>query len=118
MSPGCSSGARNCSTHAIDEKPLMGPSSTSGASRPWLLSAQTNIVVCQWPQGAYSRQRAPGRVASLLFAGTPSLFSRQPQPGQRLAHSRGPDLHAMLGLGSLAQLRQRRLGGQGDSRQQ
>ncbi len=59
MSPGRSSGMRTWSTQAWKATPLIGPSSTMGATMPELRRAATKIVVFQWPCGMAARSRSP-----------------------------------------------------------
>ena len=66
-----------------------------------------------------TRPCAPGRRRfAFVRWHAPSFFSRQPQPGQCLAHGRDSDLHAVLGPHPLAQLRQRLLRRRGHLPQQ
>ena len=59
MSPGLSSGARNCSTQARNFSPLIGPSNAQGATRPSCRSAPMKVVVFQWPHGTGATRRSP-----------------------------------------------------------
>ncbi len=59
MSPGCSVGTRNCSTHARKRWPLIGPLKRQGASRRSGRSAARKVRVRQRPWGAVPIRRWP-----------------------------------------------------------
>ena len=59
MSPGLSVGTRNCSTQAVKLRPLIGPSSTYGASiRSWRRAAR-KVSVRHLPKGARATSFVP-----------------------------------------------------------
>ena len=80
----------------------MGASSTKGARSPRVLSAQTKVVVRQWPAGAKPRQRWPRgerpRAGAMLVVAHASIKEDQP-PGGQARLSGGPVLTGLRDVG-------------------
>src|SRR3712207_1712701 len=93
MSPGRSSGARNCSVQARNASPLIGPSSMSGATIPSWRNPARNVVVFQCPCGAEPTRRVPRRLRPQAAAIEP----RHVRLGPGLIEEEQPP-HIQLGL--------------------
>jgi len=82
ISPGASVGTRNCSIQLVKLWPLMGPSSTQGASMRSDRSAATKVRVDHFPKGAlptslWPRSLQPRVGVMLVFAHVSSMKTRR-----------------------------------------